>query len=152
MQIWIDADACPKPIKEILFRVSVRLSVPLILVANQSLAVPSSEFIRAIQVEAGFDVADNYIVNAASPGDLVITSDIPLAAEVIANNVHVLTSRGERYTKDNIAQRLTMRNFMEQMRSCGENTGGPPPFSNVDRQQFANALDRLLAKRGSLNR
>lgn len=144
--LWVDADACPKAIKEILYRVAVRVSKPLVLVANQALAVPKSPYIRAVQVSSGFDVADNYIVEHIEDGDILVSADIPLASEAIEKNAFVITPRGERYTKDNIQQRLTMRNFMEEMRSSGEQTGGPPPFSNTDKQQFANTLDRLLAK------
>jgi uncharacterized protein YaiI (UPF0178 family) len=144
-RIWVDADACPKPIKEILFRASDRVKVPVVLVANQPLQVPPSELIRSIQVSAGFDVADDYIVQQAQSGELVITSDIPLAAEVIEKGGLVLTPRGERYTTDNIRQRLAMRDFLDTMRGSGLDTGGPAAFSHSDRQAFANQLDRLLA-------
>lgn len=143
-RIWVDADACPKPIKEILFRASDRVHVPVVLVANQALQVPPSELIRSIQVSAGFDVADDYIVKQAQPGELVITADIPLAAEVIDKGCLVLTPRGERYTTDNIRQRLAMRDFLDTMRGSGVDTGGPAAFSHSDRQAFANQLDRLL--------
>jgi uncharacterized protein YaiI (UPF0178 family) len=143
-RIWVDADACPKPIKEILFRASDRVKVPVVLVANQPLQVPPSELIRSIQVSAGFDVADDYIVQQAQSGELVITSDIPLAAEVIEKGGLVLTPRGERYTTDNIRQRLAMRDFLDTMRGSGLDTGGPAAFSHSDRQAFANQLDRLL--------
>jgi uncharacterized protein YaiI (UPF0178 family) len=143
--IWVDADACPKPIKEILFRASDRVKVPVVLVANQPLQVPPSGLIRSIQVSAGFDVADDYIVQQAQSGELVITSDIPLAAEVIEKGCLVLTPRGERYTTDNIRQRLAMRDFLDTMRGSGLDTGGPAAFSHSDRQAFANQLDRLLA-------
>lgn len=146
MKIWVDADACPNPIKDILYRVALRVPIEVILVANHSFITPKNNFIKRVQVQSGFDEADNYIVAAIEATDLVITSDIPLAAQVIEKGAHVLSSRGESYTADNIQQRLTMRNFMEEMRNNGENTGGPPPFSNTDKQQFANALDRLLAK------
>ncbi len=146
MQIWVDADACPNPIKEILFRAAERVQLQLTLVANHGLQTPPSPLIKAIQVAGGFDVADNFIVEQLSEGDLVITADIPLAAEAIAKGAHVLNPRGEQYTKNNIGQRLQMRNFMEEMRSSGAVTGGPPPMNQRDRQQFANALDRLLAK------
>ncbi|MCP3666989.1 MAG: YaiI/YqxD family protein [Gammaproteobacteria bacterium] len=144
--IWVDADASPKVIKEILFRAADRVGIPLVLVANQPLQVPRSRNIRAVQVSAGFDVADNYIVQQAKPGDLVITADIPLAAEVIDKGCLALNPRGELYTKENIKQRLNMRDFMETLRSSGMDTGGPPSFSQSDRQAFANQLDRLLAK------
>ena len=144
-QIWVDADACPKVIKEILFRAADRVKVPLILVANQPLQVPGSRYIRSIQVAAGFDVADNHIVQQAEPGDLVITADIPLADEVITKGCLALNPRGELYTKENIRQRLNMRDFMDTMRGSGVDTGGPPPLSQSDRQAFANQLDRWLA-------
>ncbi len=146
MQIWVDADACPKVIKEILFRAADRLRIQTTLVANKLLYCPPSQFIRAMQVPAGFDVADNKIVQMAEAGDLVITADIPLAAEVIAKGGHVLNPRGEFYTKDTIQERLTMRNFMDTLRSSGVETGGPPTLSQSDRQAFANQLDRFLAK------
>ena len=146
MQIWIDADACPGVIKEILYRACGRKQVELILVANQPLKVPPSPLIRTVQVAAGFDVADNYIVQHMSPGDLVITADIPLAAEVIEAAAHAINPRGDFYTTENIKQRLTMRNFMEELRSTGQVSGGPPPLNHTDRQAFANALDRFLAK------
>jgi len=146
MKIWIDADACPGVIKEILYRACGRKQVELILVANQPLKVPPSPIIRTVQVPAGFDVADNYIVQNMSPGDLVITADIPLADEVIDAEGHAINPRGAFYTKENIKQRLTMRNFMEELRSTGQVSGGPPPLNHTDRQAFANALDRFLAK------
>ena len=144
-KIWVDADACPKVIKEILFRAADRVGMPLILVANQPLQVPGSRYIRTIQVGAGFDVADNHIVQQAEAGDLVITADIPLAAEVIAKGCLALNPRGELYTEDNIRQRLNMRDFMDTLRGSGVDTGGPASFSHSDRQAFANQLDRLLA-------
>ena len=143
-QIWIDADACPKAIKEILYRVADRVGVPVILVANQPLQVPRSRYIRSIQVAAGFDVADNHIVQQAKAGNLVITADIPLAAEVIAKGCLALSPRGDLYTEDNIRQRLNMRDFMDTLRSSGVDTGGPAVFSHKDRQVFANQLDRVL--------
>ena len=145
-QIWVDADACPKVIKEILYRAADRVGVPLILVANQPLQVPRSRNIRSIQVGAGFDVADNHIVQQTETGDLVITADIPLAAEVIARGCLALNPRGELYTEDNIRERLNMRDFMDTLRGSGVDTGGPPSFSQADRQAFANQLDRLLAR------
>ena len=144
--IWVDADACPKVIKEILFRAADRVGMPLILVANQPLQVPGSRYIRTIQVGAGFDVADNHIVQQAEAGDLVITADIPLAAEAIAKGCLALNPRGELYTEDNIRQRLNMRDFMDTLRGSGVDTGGPASFSHSDRQAFANQLDRLLAR------
>lgn len=144
--IWVDADACPKVIKEILFRAAERVKLPLILVANQPLQVPRSRYIRSVQVAGGFDVADNHIVQEANSGDLVVTADIPLAAEAIENGCYALNPRGELYTENNIRQRLNMRDFMDTMRSSGVNTGGPAALSQADRQAFANQLDRLLAK------
>jgi uncharacterized protein YaiI (UPF0178 family) len=146
MQIWVDADACPAAVKEILYRVAERLEMPVTLVANQLLRVPPSRFVRARQVPAGADVADQEIVRLLAPGDLVVTADIPLAADVLKKGGVALSPRGEFFTNDNIAQMLTMRAFMEELRSGGVDTGGPPPFSQADRQQFANQLDRHLAK------
>jgi uncharacterized protein YaiI (UPF0178 family) len=146
MQLWVDADACPFVIKEILFRAAERKRVVLTLVANQPLRTPPSAYIRAIQVAAGFDVADNRIAQDMLPGDLVITADIPLAAEVIQRGGHALNPRGEFYSKENIQERLNMRNFLDELRSSGVNTGGPASFSQSDRQAFANQLDRFLAK------
>ncbi|MDH5479223.1 MAG: YaiI/YqxD family protein [Nitrosomonas sp.] len=144
MKIWVDADACPVVIKEILFRAAERKGLELILVANHSLHVPPSQFIRMLQVEHGFDVADNEIVKRLSAGDLVITSDIPLAAEVIEKGGHVLSSRGEWYTADNIGARLSMRDFMDTLRSSGVDTGGPSALSQSDRKTFAGHLDKFL--------
>jgi uncharacterized protein len=146
MQIYVDADACPKVIKEVLFRAAERLQIPLTLVANKRLSHPPSKVIRALQVPQGFDVADSKIVELVAAGDLVITADIPLAAEVIANGGHVLNPRGEFYTLDTIQERLTMRNFMENLRGSGVETGGPPTFNQRDCQTFANQLDKFLAK------
>ncbi|MDX8400097.1 MAG: YaiI/YqxD family protein [Gallionellaceae bacterium] len=146
MKIWVDADACPKVIKEILFRAAERRQIHLTLVANKMLQCPPSKVIRAIQVPPGFDVADNKIVELAEVGDLVITADIPLAAEVIAIGAHALNPRGEFYSKDTIQERLSMRDFMDSLRSSGVDTGGPPALSQSDRQQFANQLDRFLVK------
>jgi len=145
MKIWVDADACPGAIKEILFRAARRTGTQLTLVANQPLRTPPSRFISAVQVAAGFDVADNEIVRRAEANDLVITSDIPLAAEVIAKDVRALSPRGEKFTKGNIGARLNMRDFLDTMRSSGEHTGGPAAFSNADKKQFADQLDRILA-------
>lgn len=145
-QIWVDADACPKVLKEILYRAADRVGVLVTLVANQALQVPISRNIRSIQVAAGFDVADNFIVQQAEAGDLVITADIPLAAEVIVKGCLALSPHGDLYTEDNIRQRLSMRDFMDTLRSSGVDTGGPASFSQADRQAFANQLDRLLAK------
>jgi len=147
MRIWVDADACPRVIKDILFRAADRVGVLLILVANQPVQVPASPNIRSIQVAPGFDVADNHIVQQAQPGDLVITADIPLAAEAIDKGALALNPRGELYTKENIRQRLNMRDFLDTLRSSGINTGGPAALSQADRQAFANQLDRLLQRR-----
>ncbi|HEU0188184.1 MAG TPA: YaiI/YqxD family protein [Gallionellaceae bacterium] len=147
MHIWVDADACPKVIKEILFRAAERQQLELTLVANKLLYCPPSRFIHALQVPAGFDVADNKIAQLVQPGDLVVTADIPLAADVIARGAHALNPRGELYTKDTIQERLAMRNFMDGLRSSGVETGGPPSLSQGDRQAFANQLDRFLANR-----
>ncbi len=149
MKIWVDADACPVVIKDILFRAGERTRVSITLVAHQPVSIPRSRFIQFIQVGAGFDVADNEIVKRLNAGDLVITSDIPLAADVIAGGGHALNPRGELYTTDNIKARLNMRDFMETLRSSGINTGGPPPLSQSDRMQFANQLDRFLAQHAS---
>jgi len=147
MKIWVDADACPKVIKEILFRAAKRAQVQVTLVANQSLRTPSSQHIKSLQVSSGFDVADNEIVKQVEAGDLVITADIPLAAQVVDKGAHALNPRGELYTPDNIKARLNLRDFMATLRDSGVNTGGPAPLSQSDRQAFANHLDRLLAKR-----
>jgi uncharacterized protein YaiI (UPF0178 family) len=146
MQIWVDADACPKAVKDILFRAVERVGIPLTLVANQDIPAPPSRLIRALRVAPGFDRADNEIVRCLDPGDLVITADIPLAAKVIAKGGHALNPRGERYTPDTIRERLTMRDFMDTLRGSGIATGGPAPYGPRDRQSFANALDRWLAQ------
>ena len=146
MQIWIDADACPVVIKEILYRAAERTKIQLTLVANQPMNTPKSRFIKSIQVSQGFDVADNEIVNRLSAGDLVITSDIPLAADVIEKGGIALSPRGELYTTDNIRARLNMRDFMESLRSSGVDTGGPPALNQSDRKTFANHLDHFLSK------
>lgn len=146
MKIWVDADACPNVIKEILFRVAERTKITVTLVANQSIRTPPSPFIKAIQVPSGFDVADDQIVQQIESGDLVITADIPLAASVIAKGGHALNPRGEFYTPDNIREYLSMRNFMDQLRNSGVETGGPASFSQGDRTAFANQLDKFLAK------
>ncbi|PSW31723.1 YaiI/YqxD family protein [Photobacterium phosphoreum] len=146
MKIWVDADACPNVVKEILFRAADRAKISVTLVANQYIRTPPSPFLRSIQVEQGFDVADNYIVQECEVGDLVITADIPLADELITKGAHALNPRGELYTKDTIKQRLQMRDFMETMRSSGIQTGGPAPLGQADRQNFANKLDAFLVK------
>lgn len=144
MTIWVDADACPKPVKEILYRAAVRTQCQVTLIANQMLAVPRSPWIRAVQVPKGFDVADNEIVRRVEATDLVITADIPLAAEVIAKGAYVLTPRGEDHDRGTIAAALTMRNFMDTLRSSGIETGGPSVFSANDQRVFARALERYL--------
>ncbi|MFT5087726.1 MAG: hypothetical protein ACI906_000889 [Candidatus Latescibacterota bacterium] len=146
MKVWVDADACPVVIKEILYRAAERTEIPLTLVANNPLRIPRSSFIDFIQVESGFDVADNEIVRRLSAGDLVITSDIPLAAEVVEKGGYALDPRGEMYTEDNIKSRLNIRDFMDSLRSSGVETGGPPALSQGDRNEFANQLDNLLTK------
>lgn len=146
MHIYADADALPGPIREILFRAAVRLGIGLTLVANKHLNIPISEHIRTIRVGQGFDVVDAAIVELVTPGDLVITADIPLAALVIEKDAHALNPRGELYTKDNIQGRLAMRNLLYELRSGGVVTGGPPPLSNRDREAFANAFDIFLTK------
>lgn len=147
MKIWVDADACPAVIKDILYRAANRTHTPLTLVANQMLRVPPSPWIRALQVPAGFDVADRRIADEAQAGDLVITADVPLAAQVVAKGASVLDPRGDLLDARNIEERLTLRNFMETLRSSGVDTGGPAAFSAADRQAFANRLDGLLARR-----
>ena len=146
MKIWVDADACPVVIREILFRAAQRTGVIVTLVANQPVRVPPSPLIECVQVGQGFDVADNEIVKRAATGDLVITADIPLAAEVMENGVHALSPRGELYSTETIRQRLNMRDFMDTLRSSGIHTGGPPALSKSDRQSFANHLDRMLTR------
>ena len=147
MSIWVDADACPVVVKEILFRAAERTGVQLTLVANQPMHTPSSSNINTLQVPQGFDVADDEIVKRLNAGDLVITGDIPLAAEVIAKGGHALSPRGEMHTTENIRARLNMRDFLDTMRSSGvEMGGGPAAFSQRDKQAFANALDRFLTK------
>ena len=145
MHIWVDADACPKVIKEILFRAAERTGVSMTLVANQSLITPRLNNIRTLRVASGFDVADNEIIRRLAIEDLVITADIPLAAEVIAKGGYALNPRGELYTTDNIRARLSMRDFMDSLRATGVETGGPASFSQSDRQSFATQLDRFLS-------
>jgi uncharacterized protein YaiI (UPF0178 family) len=148
MEIWVDADACPVVIREILFRAAKRTNVRLTFIANQPVRVPKSASIRAIQVSAGFDVADNEIVKRCRAGDLVITSDIPLAAEVLDKGAYALSPRGEMFSVNDIRARLTMRDFLDTMRASGIVTGGPPALSQNDRKLFAGHLDALLAKHG----
>lgn len=144
MQIWVDADACPNVIKEILFRAAERAQIQVTLVANQLIRTPPSRFIRSLQVASGFDVADNEIVRRCEQGDLVITADIPLAADVLNKGAIALNPRGERYTPATIRERLTMRDFMETLRASGVQTGGPDSLNQRDRQQFANELEKWL--------
>lgn len=146
LHIWVDADACPAVVKEILYRVAERVQMPVTLVANQLMRVPPSRFVRAVQVPSGADVADQEIVRLLQPGDLVITGDIPLASDVLKKGGYALNPRGDFYTADNIAQMLTMRAFMDQLRGSGVDTGGPSAYSQSDRQNFANSLDRHLNK------
>ncbi|MGB5064455.1 MAG: YaiI/YqxD family protein [Candidatus Competibacter sp.] len=146
MKIWIDADACPAPVKMIVFRASQRVGVAVTLVANQRLQTPPSPLITAVQVSQGFDEADDYIVEQATASDLVITADIPLAARLVERGVPALNPRGELYTPDNVRERLALRNLKEELRSAGTLTGGPPPYNDRDKQAFANGLDRWLAR------
>ncbi len=146
MKIWVDADACPNVIKEILFKAAQRTGIEMTLVANQYIRVPPNKNIKSLQVSSGFDVADDEIVRRSEAGDLVITSDIPLAAEIIDKKGLALSPRGELFTSENIRSRLNIRDFMDTMRSSGVNTGGPPALNQTDRQNFANHLDRLLTQ------
>ncbi|MEM7259492.1 MAG: YaiI/YqxD family protein [Pseudomonadota bacterium] len=145
-QVLVDADACPSVIKDILFKASVRTKIRMTLIANHAMKTPPVNWITLLQVQSGFDVADNEIVLRAKKNDLVITSDTPLAAEVIDKGAHVLTPRGQRFTKENIRQRLNMRDFMDTLRGSGIDTGGPPPMSSRERREFANELDRYLQR------
>jgi len=146
MRIWVDADACPVAIKEILFRAAERTGVRVTLVANQPLRVPRSRLVGLLQVGAGADVADDAILERLAAGDLVVTGDIPLAAAVIGKGAHALDPRGERYSEDNVRARLNMRDFMDTLRASGIDTGGPPAPSQAERQAFANHLDRFLTR------
>ena len=148
MKIWIDGDACPNAIKEILFRASERTGISLTLVANHVVKIPPSRHIRFLRVASGFDVADNEIVKRLAPGDLVITGDIPLAAEIIENQGQALNPRGELYTSDNIKARLTMRDLMESLRSSGIESGGQAPLNHSDRKAFADQLDKIITRNG----
>jgi uncharacterized protein len=147
MRIWCDADACPRPVKEVLYRAAERTGTRLTLVANQPLGTPRSKWIDTVQVPAGFDVADHHILEQLSADDLVITADIPLAAEAIERQATVIDPRGELYTDANVRERLSVRDFMADLRGAGVQTGGPRGYSDRDKQQFANALDRWLAQR-----
>jgi len=146
VKIWVDADATPQVIKEILYRAADRAQIMTTLIANMPLRIPPSAFIKTIRVPKGFDVADHYIVQHLQPGDLVITADIPLAAAVIGRGAHALDPRGELYSEDNVRERLAMRNLMQELRSTGEILGGPAPFNQSDRQRFANHLDRFVSR------
>ena len=146
MQIWVDADACPKAIKDILFRAAERTGIMTILVANQFLQTPPSRYIKFVLVTSGYDVADNEIIKRLRVGDLVITGDIPLAYEVICKGGHAINPRGERYTQDTIKERLNMRDLMDTLRASGINTGGPSALTSRDIQAFANQLDKFLAE------
>ena len=147
MHIWVDADACPAVIKDILYRAAERTQLGMTLVANQMLRTPPSKYIRALQVPRGIDVADSHIVKELKAGDLVITADIPLASDVIAKGGHALNPRGEFYSTENIQERLALRNYLDELRGTGERTGGPEALGNADRKRFADQLDRFLAKR-----
>lgn len=146
MHIWVDADACPNPVKEVLFKAAKRTETNLTLVANQYISHPRSPFINAVQVSSGFDEADNMIVEQASDGDIAVTADIPLAADLIAKGVQAINPRGELYTTESVRQRLNIRDFMEEMRASGVQTGGHKAFGPQEKQAFANQLDKLLAK------
>jgi len=148
MQIWVDADACPKAVKEILFRVAERTRITTTLVANQFLQTPPSRYIKLLQVNSGFDVADNAILQRLKVGNLVITGDIPLAYEVVGKGGHAISPRGERYTQDNIKECLNMRDFMDTLRGSGIDTGGPSALNSRDIQAFANQLDKFLVQQG----
>ena len=148
MKIWVDADACPKPVKDILFRLAERKEIVVTFVANQRLRLVESPFVQLIQVGSGEDIADDEIVNKCEDGDLIITADIPLAARVVAKGAQALDPRGKIYDKNNIGQLLDMRNFMDELRGSGIETGGPPGFGQKDRFKFANELDKFIAQRG----
>jgi uncharacterized protein YaiI (UPF0178 family) len=147
MHIWVDADACPAVIKDILFRAAEREKIVTTLVANRSLRTPRSAWVRALQVPQGIDVADSHIVRELAAGDLVVTADIPLASDVIAKGGHALNPRGEFYTPENIQERLALRNHLDELRGSGERTGGPAALDNTDRKRFADQLDRFLTRR-----
>jgi uncharacterized protein YaiI (UPF0178 family) len=148
MQIWVDADACPRAVKEMLYRAAVRWKITVTLVANQPLRTPPSPYLRVLRVGAGFDVADGEIVRQVHPGDLVVTADIPLAAAVVAKEALALDPRGDLYDADTIQERLMVRNLLDELRGSGVDTGGPPPLGPADLRAFANQLDRLLARAG----
>ena len=146
MNVWVDADACPKEIKDLLYRAAKRTQVKVTLVANQQMRTPKSEYVDSIVVQAGMNVADRRIVEVVEPGDLVITADIPLAADVVAKGGQALNPRGELYTDSNVGDRLAVRNMLDELRGGGQITGGPSSFNAKDKQAFANQLDRILAK------
>ncbi|HZI09621.1 MAG TPA: YaiI/YqxD family protein [Myxococcus sp.] len=146
MKIWVDADACPGPVRDVLLRASQRLKVPTVFVANRALSLPRSELVSTVQVGAGLDVADQHIATSAQKGDLAVTQDIPLAALLVPRGVVVLDPRGELFTDENISERLSVRNFMQELRESGVTTGGPSGFSAQDKQRFAAALDRELSR------
>ncbi len=149
MIVWVDADACPAQIKEIVFRAAERVRVETVLIANHALRVPKSRFIKSVQVGAGFDVADARILAGLKPGDLVVTADVPLAAQVVAAKAFALNPRGTFYTPDNVQDHLARRNFMDSLRSVGELTRGPPALNRTDIQSFANELDKFLTRQGA---
>jgi uncharacterized protein YaiI (UPF0178 family) len=149
LKIWIDADACPKPVKELVFKASFRLNIEVTLVANSYMAVPESPHIRSIQVDQGADVADFYIAEHVSIEDLVITADIPLAAIIVEKGALAINPRGETYTEENISERLSIRDFMQELRDGGVNTGGPKAYGPKDKEMFANSLNKILTKIGS---
>jgi len=151
LQIWVDADACPKVIKEILFRAAKRVRVVIVFVANQSLQIPASPYLKSMQVPGGFNIADDEIVKQVQSGDLVVTADIPLAAAIIEKNATALNPRGKLYTSDNIGEILTMRNLMDELRTSGAEIGGPQQFNPSDRETFANELDQFLQKNSNPN-
>jgi len=146
VRIWVDADACPNVIKHILFRAAERARIEVVLVANRDIRTPRSSHIRSVRVPGGFDVADRHIAERAAPGDLVVTADIPLAAQIVENGGVALDPRGELYTEENVRERLAVRDLMDELRSAGTVTGGPPTIGKSDRQRFANQLDRLLSQ------
>lgn len=146
MTLWIDSDACPRPIKEVIYKVSQRRGIPVILVANSYMQIPLSPLISFVQVEKGDDMADKYIAENCALTDLVITQDIPLAALIVEKGAHAINPRGELYDEDNISERLSMRNFMKELRDSGEITGGPAPFGPKDVEKFTNSIDKLLTK------
>ena len=146
MNIWVDADACPAVIKDILYRAAERLKIQMTLVANKALRTPPSPYIKTLQVPRGIDVADSHIVKEVAPGDLVITADIPLASDVIAKGARALNPRGELYSPENIQERLALRNYLDELRGTGERTGGPAALDNTDRKRFADQLDKLLSR------